>query len=152
MPIVPSNGEILRRKNTAISMQRIFAVAPTAPNGGLIQCLSQSHYKETTMFDMNLPQNLGVLPVQHETLLVDALQSVGQEAGNGPWPPAKIVGGDLALPSVGQGQDGGPWPPAKIVGCAGPVAKVEFANLFDAGAVAPSVGQGEVGGPRPPTK
>jgi hypothetical protein len=136
MPIVPSNGEILRRKNTAISLQRIFAVTPTAPNGGLIQCLSQSHYKETTMFDMNLPQNLGVLPVQHETLHVDALQSVGQSDGDGPL-PTKLADGSGPAPSVGQAAGGGPRPPQ---------------NLDAAGQVFPSVGQSEGGGPWPPAK
>jgi hypothetical protein len=107
----------------------VFDDAATGQNGGLVQCLSQSHYKEMTMFDMTLPQNLGVLAIQHEAVPVDALQSVGQEDGNGPWPPTKLAmavqadtynltsehgaGGGLPAPSVGQEDGNGPWPPKK---------------------------------------
>jgi hypothetical protein len=130
MPIVPSNGEILRRKKTAISVQRIFGVAPTAPNGGLIQCLSQSHYKEMTMFDMNLPQNLGVLPVQHETVPVDALQSVGQAAGGGPCSPQSLAATGAILPTL----------------------LVSLVSICDQSPIFPSIGQGNGGGPYPPPK
>lgn len=156
------------------ALATVFDDAATGQKGGLVQCLSQSHYKEMTMFDMTLPQNLGVLAIQHETLPVDTLQSVGQAAGaelpsigqigdDGSRPPAKLLANavpatldvasalpDVPLPGFGQGASEGSRPPPKLVGNAMP-ATLDAAGAVT-GAESPNFGQGSNGGQRPPPK